>query len=520
MYVLTTGQMKQAEARSDTQGVSYAALMENAGAAAFSHIVKLQALPLGRAAVILCGSGNNGGDGFVLARCLCESGAAVTVVLLSPPKTALAVQMCERLRDLPVTMLSLEKVGVDTVVRHILSAALIVDAVFGTGFQADNGLPETIRSLFAAANAARGLRISMDIPSGGNADTGKVAAGAFSPDCTIAFGALKTGMLLPPCSDLLGELHVADIGMPPEAFIGMESAPVLTDTALISEMLQTLPKRSRSAHKGCFGKLLNIAGSLPMSGAAILSTQAALRSGVGLCTLATPRCVVDNVAAALVEATFLPLAKTEEGMLSRHCITGLLDRLSGASAAILGPGLGQSEDVTAVVHEVVKSANCPIILDADGINAICGNIDRIGRTETRAILTPHPTEMARLCGMTTAQVQADRISLARGFAKEYGTVLVLKGVNTVVADPDGRVFVNTTGNAGLSRGGSGDILTGMIGAFAAQGMPLLFAAVCGVYLHGLAADVVAEKTSMQGMLPTDLLGELPLLFRKMEQLRA
>lgn len=274
---------------------------------------------------------------------------------------------------------------------------------------------------------------------------------------------------------------------------------------------QLLPKRDAAAHKGDFGKLLMIAGGERYIGAATLSTLAALRSGVGLCTLAAPERVIASVAVSAWEAIYLALEE-EPAVL-----TGTL---AGSSAVTMGMGMGHNARTAAILAYVLQNANCPIILDADGINCAADNISIVSDTKAEKrplILTPHPGELARLMRCDVRQVQADREGAAYSMATDLGCIMVLKGADTVIASPDGTLLLNPTGNAGLARGGSGDVLSGMIGALCAQGLSPLDAAIAGVYLHGLAADRVAERTSMQGMLPSDVIGELAMVFRLFEK---
>lgn len=249
-----------------------------------------------------------------------------------------------------------------------------------------------------------------------------------------------------------------------------------------------------------------------MTGAAVLSTSAALRSGAGLVYLATPKDAVAPVSCHVIEAVLLPMEQNTQGTLSVSCTVRLKERLKTMSACLIGCGMGDNEDTEAIACTVLREAKCPVIVDADGINVLSRNIDVMKRAEAPLILTPHPGEMARLCGKTVAEVQEYRLETALEAARQLGAVVVLKGANTIVASPDGRAAINRTGNAGMARGGSGDLLAGMIASFAAQGVSPFEAAQCGVHLHGLAGDRVAKRLSMQGMLPSDMLKELPMLF--------
>jgi len=278
-----------------------------------------------------------------------------------------------------------------------------------------------------------------------------------------------------------------------------------------------IPERNPNSHKGTFGKLINISGSKSYTGAAALSTLSALRSGVGLCTLASCESVTTIISGAIFEATYLPLTEDINGQIAFSNFDKIFESTKTANAVLIGCGLGKSCEITELVSKLIKNIECPIILDADGINAILDRIDILRNTKASIILTPHPGEFARILNISTQKVLENRIELSAQFAKEYGVIMVAKGAGTIVSTPDGYSYISTTGNPGLSRGGSGDVLAGIISSFVAQGLSPVDAACAGVFLHGFAADRVAEKLSMQGMLPTDVINELPLLFKDMNR---
>lgn len=513
MLVLTTEQMKKAENISNNLGVSYLRLMKNAGAAAFMTITSILGDDLnGRHFVVLCGNGNNGGDGFVLASRLAESSDNVTIVLMnSLPLTESAESMYDYCKQMQIEILDLS-FDINLILSRIRSADIIIDAIFGIGFHGE--MPDKMATVIDAANSADCDIYSLDIPSGCNADSGKVASGSIVADKTIVFGALKIGQLLPPCCDMLGEVHIVEIGLPARAIKLLGNVASLINLDMVKD---SLPRRDPSSHKGNYGRLLNIAGSVRMSGAAALSTLAALRCGVGICTLATPKQVISSLSSGIFESLFLPLESDENGFISRKSLNTLKSNLHTAQAISIGMGLGVNDDAKIIVREVINCANVPIILDADGINCIADDIDILKDTNADIVITPHPGEMARLLNITTDEVQANRHNLARDFAMKMGITVVLKGRCTIVATPDGTIYFNTNGNAGLARGGSGDVLSGMIGAFLAQGISTVKAATMAVFLHGLCADRIADRTSMQGMLPSDIIAELPDAFALLER---
>ncbi len=289
-------------------------------------------------------------------------------------------------------------------------------------------------------------------------------------------------------------------------------------TPIGREWVKTVfPKRDPLSHKGSYGKLVILAGCTRYRGAAALCTASALRSGAGVVTLASVPPVIDAVSAKLYEPVYLPLPQNSEGMISSCAVPLLLEQVKSASALLIGCGMGQGEDASAVVSALLGAAECPVVLDADGLNAVAGCIDILRTAKGRIIVTPHMGEMSRLCGKSIAELKADPAGIARAFAKEYGAVTVLKDADTVVAAPDGSLRLNTTGNAGMARGGSGDVLAGIIAAFVCQGLPPETAAACGVYLHGAAGDLAASRGSMLGMLPSDMIGVLPELYHFAEE---
>lgn len=501
---VTNEQMRRAEINADANGVPFLQLMKNAGDACFNRIKQLAGDVKDKNVVVLAGRGNNGGDGIVITDLLLEAGAnAILIFAQDLPKTETA-RLCYSIYEtgLNSCIYAHQK---DNVKKVLENSEIVVDCVFGTGFHGE--LEDSLSDLFRFINEhCPAVKFSVDVPSGCNSDTGEIALNAFKPDFTITLGAVKKGLYSHPCFEHCGVLVLADIGIPQSCYESCEA--VLTD-----EMIREfMPKRPSVSHKGTFGRLLNIAGSGRYTGAALLSTDAALKMGAGLCTLATPARVVNAIAAAVPEATYLPLSHDRDGFISEEGATELAEFLkSGSFSAIsVGCGLGQSEIVGKMVENIIKNADCPIIIDADGLNSISSNINILKENKKGVIVTPHPAEFSRMTGKTVAEVQADRITLAKEFAAEYNAVTVLKGANTVIAAPTGEAFVNTTGNAGLAKGGSGDVLTGIIASLITQGVDLFYGAVLGVYLHGNAADKLAADRQLFGIMPRDIMDAITL----------
>lgn len=495
-FVVTNEQMKSAERLCDRDYASFSQLMKNAGNAAGERIL---ALFSGKTAAVLCGSGNNGGDGFVIARKLLENGIETRVILAnSAPKTEISREYFALLPSEIILDYNTDKARCNAVLRE---SEIAVDCVFGTGFH--GALPENIAKLMTAANAVP-LKVAVDVPTGVNSDTGEFDENCFKPDFTLVLAAMKRGLINPACVDLLGKIELIDIGIPDDCYNDFSAK--ITDESAYS----AIPKRKLSANKGTFGRLLNIAGSLCYSGAAAMSTKAALRSGTGLCTLASPISVVKIFGAAIHETTYLPLPETDDGFVAEYCTERIAEVLPKMNAVCVGCGLGNSENTRILTEFVLKNAECPIILDADGINSLGGNINVLKERTSAGratVITPHPLEFSRISGLSVAEIQRDRIKSARDFSEKTGAVVLLKGAFTVIAQGS-EVFVNPTGCAALAKGGSGDVLAGIIAALLAQGVEPLKAAASGAFIHGKAAEKLAEKMPAHAVLATDLIEAL------------
>lgn len=504
-FVVTNEQMKLAEKAAVDKGTTYLELMKNAGNACFERIRKLSGDIKDKSLVILAGKGNNGGDGIVISQLAIDEGARALLVFVKGLPASDCAKECYALYKNKSEAVIYSDCA-ERVKERLAQSDIIVDCVFGTGFHGE--LEAEIGDLFAYINNdCKGLKVSVDVPSGCNSDTGEIAEKAFRPDVTLTLGAVKKGLLSHPCFDFCGSLSLLKIGIDGDCYEQYEAA--LTDRKILSY----LPERTKSAHKGTYGRLLNISGSEGFIGAAVLSTKAALRTGTGIVTLAAVKEVIRAVACNAPEATFLPLEADEEGFIDSECTEVLERYLPKVTAVSIGCGMGNNGETREIAELVLKKADCPVILDADGINSVSANINVLKDNKSALILTPHPAEFGRLTGLSVKEIQADRIALAKAYAKEWNAVVALKGVNTVIASPDGKAFVNTTGNAGLAKGGSGDVLTGIIAGLAAQGVEPFSAAVLGVYLHGLAADRLAENMSMAGILPSDIIERLPFVMK-------
>ena len=516
MQLLKCDEMKAVEQNAVSFGLSYQRMMENAGSAVARNIrvIAEQKQLSSRSAVIVCGKGNNGGDGFVIARKLHENGWRVTVVLACGlPTSEQAKTAYTQMANLAISTYLFES-DREKCRRAFEESDVVVDAVFGFSFYGE--VREPLCSLFAEINGVESLTVAVDVPSGVYCDSGKSDPCAVRADYTVAISALKPAHILHPAADLCGKIIIASIGIPEECFAAVQNELY---TYRAAEIRNLLPHRPVDAHKGTFGHVLTLCGSRRMPGAAYMVAKAALRCGAGLVTAAFPRSLYHTMSFKLTEALLLPLAETEQGCLSRTCIPSLLREMESDkyTAIVVGCGLSVNDDTEAVLQAVLEHAKVPVIVDADGINILSQNIDILQNAASPVILTPHPKEMARLLGTTTVEIQMHRVQSAQYSAQTHGVYLVLKGSNTVIASPnENSVYINGTGNNGLSKGGSGDVLAGMLGALCAQEVPLPQALCAGVYLHGYAGDIVASETSRTGMLPTDVIEALPKVFSAFE----
>ena len=488
-YVVTNAQMKAAEAECDRKFLSYSQLMENAGTAAAGYILGF--CGENARAAVLCGAGNNGGDGFVIAKVLRQNNVYCEVILANgEPKTDTA----RGFYDGSAFNYSRDKARCLEITE---SSDIIIDCVFGTGFHGK--LPENIAELFIAANK-RPLKFAIDVPSGVNSDTGEFDENCFKPTHTLVLAAMKKGLIIPACADILGKAELLDIGINAECY--KEYSAIFKDSAE-----DVLPKRLPSSHKGSFGRLLNIAGSLNYCGAAAMSTKAALRMGVGLCTLAAPISVVKMLGSAINETTYLPLYEDENGFIASGWEEKIADVLPKMNAVAIGCGLGNSEQTRKMTEFVIKNASCPIIIDADGINSLSQNIDILKARTGDTVITPHPLEFSRISGLSVSDIQRDRIAAAKAFSEEYGVVVLLKGCYTVIAGGN-EISVNASGNSALAKGGSGDILTGIIASMLAQGVPAAKAAIEGAYIHGHTADELIKTMPKRRIIASDIIENL------------
>ncbi len=497
-------------ATSERFGVPSLTLMENAGTAVAEYL--LAQYSQARRIVVFCGKGNNGGDGFVAARLLHQQGKKVQVILLTDPAELRgdAASMFHKLPVQAVAVHSAEELKMDRV-RSALAADIYVDAVLGTGFKPPVG------GLYAEAitlmNASHVPVIAVDIPSGTDADSMNPQAGTIArANAVVTFSAPRPAHIFSMLTT--GPTSVADIGSPAEAIVSSLNLNVIT----ARDLAAVLGPRPAESNKGLYGHVLVIGGASGKSGAAAMAGISVLRAGAGLSTVATAKSALPTVAGFYPELMTEPLAETGEGTIAKAALDRLQELSEGKSVLAIGPGISRNPQTSELVRTLVARSEVPLVIDADGLNAFEGRSEELNGSGRSIIITPHPGEMARLAGCSIPDVQRDRLETARKFAAGRHVIVVLKGNRTLVVRPDGEAWVNTTGNPGMSTGGTGDILTGMVAGMVSQQRNDVFRAVlAAVHLHGLAGDVAAETMGEPSLVATDLLTGLPEAFRRTQK---
>ena len=509
MKVATAEQMRGFDRRASEEfGVPSIVLMENAGRSVFEAVRDALGGLENRHITIVAGRGNNGGDGFVVARHLREAGARVSVFLLGSPEDVGgdARTNLDMLLESGVAVSGVA--SANDITAALATSHAVVDAMFGTGLRGEvTGLPAEVIS---AINAAGKPVVAVDIPSGMDADTGEILGACVEADCTVTFALPKIGLLTYPGAACVGQMTVADIGIPKCLYDGITVE--LVDESMAASKL---PARPPDAHKGTFGTAVVIAGSLGMTGATAMASEAALRAGAGLSTLGCPAGLWNVMAAKLTEVMTRGLPDGGNGAFSADAVSQALELIEKGDSTVVGCGIGTHAGTIEFVHRLVKLARKPMIVDADGLNALAQDVGILEGEHGDLVLTPHPGEMSRLLGTSVQAVQSNRMDVAREAASRFRCVVVLKGARTLIADPSGRVFINPTGGPGLATGGTGDVLAGAIGGLLAQGLSPLDAAVCGAFVHGRAGDIAAEELGAAGTIAGDVLGALPYALKEL-----
>jgi NAD(P)H-hydrate epimerase len=515
MKVLTSKEMREIDRKTIEEiGIPGPVLMENAGIRITGAILKRFPRITEENVVIVAGKGNNGGDGFVVARHLFNLGARPNVLLLASKQ--------ELKGDAALNLGIAEKIGVEIAEvtkieewkKHrigLFHASVIVDAIFGTG------LLKPAEGLYATAiediNKAPGFKVAVDIPSGLSSDTHLLIGPAVKADLTVALAVPKIGHVLPPAEEYVGELVISDISIPPFLF---EDESLKLEVMEKKDLLPYVQKRKRDSHKGTYGHLFVLAGSLGKTGAAVMAAKAALRMGAGLVTVGTPQSCLPVIARSMMELMTEALPETPQKTISEAALPTVLDLLKGKDAVLIGPGISAHPSTAKLVVSLMPKIKVPVVIDADGLNILAENLDALKSFSCPAVLTPHPGEFARLIRRSNKDVLDGRLALAAEFADKYKVFLVLKGYRTLVATPRGKIFINPTGNPGMATGGSGDVLSGMIASLIIQEKNILGATAAAVYLHGLSGDIGAKKIGERPLIAGDLIKYLPQALKEME----
>lgn len=512
MKVATAEVMQRLDRKTiEEAGIPGMVLMENAGRGAVREILKSYPVILKGKVAVIAGRGNNGGDGFVIARYLMNRGVGVKLFLLAAQgevkgdaKANLAIVLKMRGSLTEIRDLNAWKAQVG----ELEGCDLIVDAIFGTGLKSE--IKGFIKKVISDLNRLKTPKVAVDLPSGLDATTGEALGVCVKADLTITFALPKRGLLVYPGADFAGRLKIVDISIP--SYLLEEEE--ITDHVLSFESLScAIREREPSTHKGSYGHVLIIAGSKGKTGAAALACQAAARVGAGLVTLGIPESLNSIMERKLTEVMTEPLAEVEPGFLGIDSFETIERLMEGKKVLALGPGISTREDTVSLVHKIMERSTIPLVVDADGINALSLDLGLLKRIRVPVVLTPHPGEMARLLGINSREVQQDRVAVARNFTQQYGCYLVLKGARSLIAEPDGNISINLTGNAGMASGGMGDVLTGMIPGFISQGYDIPTSTKLAVFMHGLLGDLVAIERGPVGLIAGDLISEIPRMLK-------
>jgi len=512
-YILSVEEMRKVDQMAiETLGIPGIILMENAGLKTAQHIAQKFHSIAGKAIGIFCGKGNNGGDGFVIGRHLNRMGANTHYWLVG--------KKSEVTGDAKTNMDIVAKLGLPFTELlswdpnlNLQSYDILIDGLLGTGLKGD--VRGIILDIIEKINSHEGNVVAVDAPSGLDCDTGKILGKCVEANLTVTMGNVKIGMLLYPGRKYVGELTIADLNVPEFALKKMGSQAFLPQ---INDYRKILPDRPNNAHKNQFGKILVLAGSTGLTGAAMLCSKAALRSGSGMVMLGCPRSLNAIFETALPEVMTVPLPETDTGSISAIAYDVLQEALKWSHVLALGPGLSTHSETKAFVHRLLKDQSHPIVIDADGLNSIADDISLLRDYEGDMIITPHVGELARLCKISSEEILKNPVEIVQEFAKKWQVILLLKGAPTIIGNSNGIIFFNITGNSGMATAGTGDVLTGILASLLGQGLTAIDAAVLGAYLHGLAGDRAAWQMGKRGVVAGDIMNNVSQTLTDLETL--
>ncbi|WIF95326.1 NAD(P)H-hydrate dehydratase [Caminicella sporogenes] len=486
-------------------GIPGIILMENAGLGVVEEIIK--DFKRDSNFTIICGRGNNGGDGFVIARHLYNKGYNVKVFIIGDSRDISkdALINFKIIQNLNINITNiLDEKDLLKLKEGILSSTVVIDALFGTGLSSEvKGIASEVIKYI---NKYSKYIFSVDIPSGICGDNGQVCGVAVKADKTITFGLKKCGNILYPGAEYCGELILKDIGIPREVVDLMNLKFNIITEEIVKD---SIPIRKKDSHKGSYGKANVIAGSFGMTGAAILTCKSALRSGLGLLRLYIAESLNFIIKTNVPEAITVPLGEIRKGVIGINNIREILEGTKDADVLTIGPGCGNTSELSEILKRIIGEVDKPIVIDADGLNVLSKNVEWLSKKKSEIVITPHLGEMSRLTGLSIEEIKRNPIEVAKNFAQKWNVITVLKSARTIIASPKGEVFINVNGNPGMATAGCGDVLTGIITGFIAQGIEPLKAAIISVYIHGLTGDRVAEKKGEYGLIAGDIIEKLP-----------
>ncbi len=512
MKACFTRQMRQIDENAmSICGIPGIVLMENAALACFREIKSTLTTIKNKKISVFCGKGNNGGDGFAIARHLINNGALVEVYTIGGNDyKGDALTNFKILQNMNAHIINIS--GDCDFSATLPLCDMVIDAILGTGIKGE--LKAEYAKIIDEINSYSKYTLSVDIPSGINADTGEITTTCIKADKTVTFAHYKLGLLMYPGADFAGEIKCVDISIPEYISNSVGATIQIIDKELFA---QNIPKRKRNSQKGDYGKLLIVGASRGLTGAAYLSSQSAMLCGSGLVTLAVPDCVNDILEVKTTESMTLPL-KSTDGHIAYDAADNILEKAKKCDAILIGPGIGVSDDTQKLVEKLILTSTIPLILDADAINCVAKNTDILNNSRCDITLTPHSVEFSRLSGLSLEEIEANRVRVSYEFATKYGVTLILKGSRTVVTSKDGMQYINITGNPGLATGGSGDVLAGMVSSYISRGVDAPLSCAMAVYLHGVCGDIASKIYGEESVIASSLLKSIPEAYNQILQL--
>lgn len=515
LKLVTASQMRNIDSSTINMGIPGIVLMENAASCVVNEICADYTHVAALSVVVVCGKGNNGGDGFAIARHLINLEASTKVFLVGKASELKgdALTNYTVLRNMGISVYEIQNDADLCELKESLEGArLVVDALLGTGIQGSvSGLYASVIGIMNQTGCAV---IAVDVPSGIDSDTGNVCGICIRAYKTVTFGLPKIGLMTFPGAEYVGELVIGDIGIPDKV---VQDEKISTNLTTWNDVRRIFRPRKKDAHKGDFGRVLVIGGSTGFTGAVVLAATAGLRVGAGLVTAGVPTRLHDIIECKLTEAMSIPLGDRGDGTLDVSAVERILEFSRMCDCVAIGPGLTKTDSTIQVVFNVLQEVECPCVVDADGLNCLSENVDVLKKCRTQVILTPHPGEMSRLTGLPIHDIQKDRLNVARRFAQEKNVIMVLKGARTVIASPDGSVYINPTGTPGMATGGSGDVLTGAISGLVAQGIDPFMAAITATYICGRAGEMAETENGEYGLIAGDIIEKIPLVIKDLRR---